>query len=137
MSTIVKILIRRKYSHLSNRVALNRQNKLALVKIIDQNTDRNELKYAPILNELTDKKIDDYHDFGAVKISSYHQLFSKNLLSVQINYSFVIIDECHFVNDSTFNCDTEKFLDAIIANTKAAVRVYMSATLDDVNILSC
>ena len=118
---------------LSNRVALNRQNKLALVKIIDQNTDRNELKYAPILNELTDKKIDDYHDFGAVKISSYHQLFSKNLLSVQINYSFVIIDECHFfVNDSTFNCDTEKFLDAIIANTKSAVRVYMSATLDDV-----
>lgn len=118
---------------LSNRVALNRQNKLALVKIIDQNTDRNELKYAPILSELTDKQIDDYHDFGAVKISSYHQLFSKNLLSVQINYSFVIIDECHFfINDSTFNCDTEKFLDAIIANTKSAVRVYMSATLDDV-----
>lgn len=118
---------------LSNRVALNRQNKLALVKIIDQYTDRSEQKYAPILNDLIDKKIDDYHDFGAVKISSYQQLLSKNLLSVQNDYSFVIIDECHFfVNDSTFNCDTEKILDAIIANTKSAVRVYMSATLDDV-----
>ena len=56
---------------LSNRVALNRQNKLALVKIFDQYTDRSEQKYAPILNDLIDKKIDDYHDFWGVKKKSY------------------------------------------------------------------
>ena len=106
-SSINNILI------LSNRIALNQQNKLKLAQIIDEYSI-NSISYVNKLNELTIKQINEFYDFGAVKISSYHQLLKNNLLNE--DYAFVIIDECHFfIQDSVFNDDTTNILKNIIS----------------------
>lgn len=123
-SPINKILI------LSNRIALNQQNKLKLAQIIDKYSINN-ISYVNKLNELTINQINEFYDFGAVKISSYHQLLKNNLLNE--NYAFVIIDECHFfIQDSVFNADTDTILKNIISKQKNSIHVYMSATLDEI-----
>ena len=115
---------------LSNRIALNHQNKIELAKIIDIHSNKNT-SYENTLQKLTDEQINTFNNFGAIKVSSYHQLLNNNLLND--NYAFVIIDECHFfTQDSLFNADTSKILNNIINKCKNAVRIYTSATLDDV-----
>ena len=115
---------------LSNRIALNHQNKIALAKIIDIYSNKNT-SYEDKLQKLTDEQINSFNNFGAIKVSSYHQLLNNNLLND--DYAFVIIDECHFfTQDSLFNADTSKILDAIIDKCKNSIRIYTSATLDDV-----
>lgn len=115
---------------LSNRIALNQQNKLKLAQIIDKYSI-NSISYVNKLNELTINQINEFYDFGAVKISSYHQLLKNNLLNE--DYSFVIIDECHFfIQDSVFNADTTNILKNIISKQKNSIHVYMSATLDEI-----
>lgn len=115
---------------LSNRIALNHQNKIELAKIIDKYSNYN-YSYENKLNKLTDEQLNDFFDFGSIKISSYHQLLSNNLLND--DYAFVIIDECHFfTQDSLFNADTSKILDDIINKCENSIRIYMSATLDDI-----
>ena len=114
---------------LSNRVALNRQNKQEQIRILDEYKSINEISYMREAGKYTDRGMDEYQSFGNIDICSYHRLLSSSFLEEK--YAFVIIDECHFfVNDATFNCDTEKILDAIIGHFSSAVRVYMSATLD-------
>lgn len=115
---------------LSNRIALNQQNKLKLAQIIDKYSI-NSISYVNKLNELTINQINEFYDFGAVKISSYHQLLKNNLLNE--DYAFVIIDECHFfIQDSVFNADTTNILKNIISKQKNSIHVYMSATLDEI-----
>lgn len=115
---------------LSNRIALNHQNKIELAKIIDKYSNYN-YSYENKLNKLTDEQLNDFFDFGSIKISSYHQLLSNNLLND--DYAFVIIDECHFfTQDSLFNANTSKILDDIINKCENSIRIYMSATLDDI-----
>lgn len=115
---------------LSNRIALNHQNKIELAKIIDIHSDKN-ISYENTLQKLTDEQINSFNNFGVIKVSSYHQLLNNNLLDDE--YTFVIIDECHFfTQDSLFNADTSKILDAIIDKCKNSIRIYTSATLDDV-----
>lgn len=115
---------------LSNRIALNHQNKIELAKIIDIYLNNNKF-YENTLQRLTDEQINTFDNFGNVLISSYHQLVNNNLLDD--NYAFVILDECHFFSqDSLFNADTSKILDAIINKCKDSIRVYLSATLNDV-----
>lgn len=116
---------------LSNRVALNYQNKLALAKIIDRYSGNSKQSYVKQLEKLTDEQFNNFSNFGFVKISSYHQLLSKKSLNQR--FDFVVIDECHFfTQDSTFNADTEDILNFIINQYQNAVRIYISATLDDV-----
>lgn len=115
---------------LSNRIALNHQNKIELAKIIDIYSNK-DISYENILQKRTDEQINIFSDFGDVKVSSYHQLLNNNLLDN--DYAFVIIDECHFfTQDSLFNADTSKILDAIINKCKDSIRIYTSATLDDI-----
>ena len=115
---------------LSNRIALNHQNKIELAKIIDIYSNK-DISYENILQKRTDEQINSFTDFGDVKVSSYHQLLNNNLLDN--DYAFVIIDECHFfTQDSLFNADTSKILDAIINKCKDSIRIYTSATLDDI-----
>lgn len=115
---------------LSNRIALNHQNKIELAKIIDIHSDKN-ISYENTLQKLTDEQINSFNNFGVIKVSSYHQLLNNNLLDDE--YTFVIIDECHFfTQDSLFNANTSKILDAIIDKCKNSIRIYTSATLDDV-----
>lgn len=116
---------------LSNRVALNYQNKLALAKIIDRYSGNSKQSYVKQLEKLTDEQFNNFSNFGFVKISSYHQLLSKK--SLNQHFDFVVIDECHFfTQDSTFNADTKDILNFIINQYQNAVRIYISATLDDV-----
>lgn len=116
---------------LSNRIALNYQNKLALAKIIDRYSGNSKQSYVEQIQKLTDEQFNNFSNFGSVKISSYHQLLSQKFRSQ--HFDFVVIDECHFfTQDSTFNADTEDILDFIINQYQNAVRIYISATLDDV-----
>lgn len=115
---------------LSNRIALNHQNKMELAKIIDIHSNKN-ISYENILKKLTDEQINSFNNFENVKVSSYHQLLHNNLLDDE--YAFVVIDECHFfTQDALFNADTSKILDTIINKCKHSIRIYTSATLDDV-----
>lgn len=115
---------------LSNRIALNHQNKIALAKIIDKYSGYQKQSYVEQINDLTDKQLNEFSNFGFVKIVSYHQLLNKRLNQ---HFDFVIIDEAHFfTQDSTFNANTENILEFIINQYQNAVRIYISATLDDV-----
>lgn len=116
---------------LSNRVALNRQNKQELVKIIDQYRARTEPCYRKKVEELTEKGNDHFLSFGNIDVCSYHQLLTSGFLKKE--YAYVIVDEAHFfTQDSLFNYQTTLILEAIVQNFQKAVRIYMSATLDDV-----
>lgn len=117
---------------LSNRIALNMQLKSEYVNIIDQYSGSRCKKYAKQFDELTDKQKNSFYNFGAVKIMSYHQLWANRDILKQ-EFSFVIMDECHFfVQDSPFNFSTDLMLQEIIESCEKSVRVYMSATIEEV-----
>ncbi|SEJ54652.1 Helicase conserved C-terminal domain-containing protein [Propionispira arboris] len=117
---------------LSNRIALGRQTKQRLAEKIDFLTDRHDKKYVPELENYSDKGFDNYFDFGNIKICSYQSLLGNQDL-LNDKYAFVIIDECHFFfSDAKFNHITEHILQTITTRFKNSIRIYMSATLDDV-----
>ena len=92
---------------LSNRIALNMQLKSEYVKVIDQYSGSRCKKYAKQFDESTDKQKNNFYDFGAVKILSYHQLWANRHI-LKEKFSFVIMDECHFfVQDTPFNFCTD------------------------------
>ena len=119
---------------LSNRVALNVQNKLNYLKIIDENSGCEAKKYAEEFFDLSDEKKRQVQNFGQVDIISYQQIWF-HLRSQQAfeNYNFVIFDECHyFVQDSVFNSHIDQLLAKLIANTQSAYRIYLSATIEEI-----
>lgn len=96
-----------------------------------------------VLNNLKEslktKTIRDYDEF--VYVCTYQELnteideknskIRKMLEKGRIKYA--VMDECHFfLSDSVFNSSTYLLLKYLIINLKSAVRVYMSATLEDV-----
>lgn len=116
---------------LSNRIALNRQNKLELIRVIDENRGRDGESYETRCWQFTEIGMDQQMRFGPVDICSYQKLLNSDFLDC--HYKFVIIDECHFfTQDASFNAYTANILDAIVDHFQTAIRVYMSATLDDV-----
>lgn len=117
---------------LSNRIALNMQLKSEYVKVIDQYSGSRCKKYAKQFDESTDKQKNNFYDFGAVKILSYHQLLANRHI-LKEKFSFVIMDECHFfVQDTPFNFCTDLMLQELVSSCKKSVRVYMSATIEEV-----
>ena len=120
---------------LSNRVALNVQNKLSYIKIVDHNSGADVPKYRETFENLSDIEKNNFYDFGNVHILSYQQVFFKIRIQqvLSLEYDFVIFDEAHFfVQDSVFNPHTEILMQKIISATQNAVRIYMSATLEEV-----
>ena len=119
---------------LSNRVALNVQNKLNYVKIIDENSGCEAKKYAEEFANLPDEEQSKFWHFGQVDIMSYQQIWFR--LRTRQNfesYDFVIFDECHyFAQDAVFNPHTDQLLAKLIANTQSAYRIYLSATIEEV-----
>lgn len=68
-------------------------------------------------------------DLGIITVCSYQQLYLKRPSE---KYKYVICDECHFfTGDSLFNPCTEEILSFIIKEYENAIRIYMSATLED------
>ena len=122
---------------LSNRVALTKQTKQQLAQNLrDIVGDTYTLKN---MEYYTDEGIDKlYCNFGIIHVCSYHQLYyrlihkegRKKLKKQQFNY--VIFDECHFfTSDSTFNRNTQYILKHSIETFQNAIRIYMSATLEE------
>ena len=114
---------------LSNRVALNRQNKLALVKILY------ELGYEKPSKEIeyyTDQGIDKlFWDLDLIVVCSYHQ-FYENVELQNRHFKYVICDECHFfTSDSLFYPYSKEIINIITSKFGNAIRIYMSATLEE------
>ena len=114
---------------LSNRVALNRQEKISLA---DSLRDLGYGEPSETIKELSNKGIDKrLIDLGIVTVCSYHQFYNSPELQ-QRQFKYVICDECHFFTaDSTFNPYTAEILKIIVKNFKNSIRLYMSATLEE------
>lgn len=108
---------------ISNRIAVNRQSKRRIAKIIG---------YDQCLEELTDIGLDRKETFDNVTIVSYQKLNSYLTNNSYINFNkffIVIYDEAHFfISDSLFNNMTEKLLDTSLELFKTSIRIYLSAT---------
>mgnify|MGYP002625204283 CR=1 FL=1 len=114
---------------LSNRVALNRQSKLALAELlIDLGYD----KPSKTITCYTDEGIDKlFIDLDIITVCSYHQLYNRTDIRTQ-NFKYIICDECHFLtSDSTFYPYTNEIIKIIAHNFKNSIRIYMSATLEE------
>ena len=112
---------------LSNRVALSRQTKYEYAQKIRDITG-NDSYIKKFNEELQEKGIDKFTDFGFVTICSYHQVFGK---LEKNQYKYIICDECHFfTSDSTFNSNTDHFLEYIVSKGGKAIRIYMTSTLE-------
>lgn len=110
----------------SNRVALNRQEKTRIAQITGCDS---------YLKDYTEEGFDKIESFGNVDVITYQKL-EKYLNSTNNNlrhYEFVILDECHFFySDATFNANTALLLKQIPRYFKDSIRIYLTATPDDV-----
>lgn len=92
-----------------------------------------------MLENYTPQGIDKFCiDLGIITVCSYQQLYVKKLSAESLKenqyekYKYVICDECHFfTGDSLFNPCTEEILSFIVTEYRNAIRIYMSATLED------
>lgn len=114
---------------LSNRIALNRQNKENFAKAV-QNVIGNTSPAEEIDKQLKEEGIDHKTNFGPVDIYSYHQFQKAHPLRKR-EYKFIICDECHFFTaDAIFNPSTNEILRELVCDGSSAVRIYTSATPD-------
>lgn len=120
VESIAKNNKREKILLLSNRVALNRQIKIRMIKNLEQDY---------LLDELTDKGLDRLENIGNVTVKTYHKFFiDTNLKKEQDEYKYIISDECHFLDsDSTFVPYTYEILKMIVKK-RNSIRIYMTAT---------
>ena len=127
---------------LNNRIALNRQTKRKLARLLVEFT-HNAKYITEIEKYFTNEGVDHiYINFDVVTVCSYHQLYSRcnrptrsvnapNFIgSIDISkFKYIVCDECHFfTSDATFNPDTGNILKEIVTQGQNAVRIYMSAT---------
>lgn len=116
---------------LTNRVALGRQTKLRLATYCGKEN---------LLDIYTDSGLDTLTNFGVIEAVSYQQLGewlhreSDKLESLtNQNFSYVVADEVHFLtSDANFNALTDMTLDFITKEFPNAVRIYMTATPEDI-----
>ena len=105
---------------LSNRVALTEQTKLLLEKKLIDVTIENWQKIV---------KVCSYHEF----LNFISNLKYKKLEKLKEKIKYVVMDECHFfLSDAEFNPRTFKMLQTILSTFKNSVRIYLSATLEEV-----
>ena len=72
-------------------------------------------------------------DFGNVCIVNYQGLRSFLSKHTHINFKYVVCDECHyFLQDATFSDCSGSVLDMIPQRFKSSVRIYISATIDEI-----
>lgn len=112
----------------SNRIATSRQQKERIAPLVD---------YEQFLERYTAKGLDTVDDFKNVSIVSYQKLatflddiFQHSKLN---KYSVVVFDEAHFfMSDALFNSKTSQILKNPQLAFKNAIRIYMTATPDEV-----
>ena len=106
--------------YISNRVALGYQQKKDLANAIG----------SPL------KDWENREIFENVRVLTYQKLLdccnSEEAQKLK-NYDYVVLDECHFFySDAFFNPQTWEILNKTVELFQNAVRIYMSATLEDV-----
>lgn len=129
---------KRKILILSNRIALSRQNKIDYLDFLYNLT--HDTYFKKIAEKFSETGLDNFIDFKIVTICSYQQLYEMNIKKTSeenlINlekFFYVVCDECHFfTSDALFNTHTDEILEYIVENAKNAVRIYMSATVENV-----
>lgn len=119
----------RKILYISNRVALDNQQKKDLAKLTRVDYDRSPTYFVDC----------DYEGvFDNVTVITYNRLLHKfyNLSEDAAwfrSFDYVVIDECHFFySDAYFNAYTDIILQKITKCFSNAIRIYMSATFEDV-----
>lgn len=112
---------------LVNRTAVSRQQKRIIAESIGEN----------LSSDYSDSQLDEREIFGCVTIKTYQKLGTeideiyKN--NYEKDYKYVILDECHFFkSDALFNNVTYRLLEAIRINFRDSIRVYMTATPDEI-----
>lgn len=112
--------------YISSRVANNDQLKAEIIEVTGQRD---------ILDKLTAAGIRDKEDFGSISVLSYHKAYQYMIHKPEQlkDFDIVIIDEVQaFLEDSTFVGFTGAFLKAIPDIFAGAIRLYLSATPDDI-----
>lgn len=120
--------LREKVLIISNRIANSRQQKERIAMLVRCEEE---------LEKYTSKGLDALEDFNNVKIMTYHKLGSEYddlLIANQYRqYRIVIFDECHFfMSDALFNNKTGRIFKKSLSIFKNSVRVYMTATDEEV-----
>lgn len=113
--------------YISNRVALDNQQKKKIARATHTafpTTGDNQRGY-------------DYENtFGNVTVITYQRLlgwFASKDEEWFRRFRYVIIDECHFFySDALFNAHTGYILESIVRRFTFCVRIYMTATFEDV-----
>lgn len=114
--------------YVSNRIALDLQQKQELAEL----THLNRKIFPSDVDRL-----EDIEEFSNITVLTYHKLYHR-LLGKNANewckrFRFVVLDECHFFySDAFFNPFTGDILKRIPQMFSDAVRIYMTATFDDV-----
>lgn len=114
--------------YVSNRIALDLQQKQELAEL----THINRKIFPSDVDRL-----EDIEEFSNITVLTYHKLYHR-LLDKNANewckrFRFVVLDECHFFySDAFFNPFTGDILKRIPQMFPNAVRIYMTATFDDV-----
>ncbi|WP_312340080.1 DEAD/DEAH box helicase [Anaerospora hongkongensis] len=121
---------------LSNRIALSRQEKKRIAKIVDQ-INPIENSFNSYFKEVEKRSsapawLDELEDFGSITIKSYQSVLERES-NLADHYDFIIFDECHFfLADSKFNKYTYLILTTILKRYSNSIRLYMTATPDEV-----
>ncbi len=113
--------------YVSNRVALDFQQKKEL----------SDLTYSNYHFPFGDvDALEKIEVFSNVTVITYHKLlryFSEKDKEWFASFDFVVLDECHFFySDAAFNPYTWYILEESVKRFRNCVRIYMSATIDDV-----
>lgn len=113
----------RKVLYLCNRSALDYQQKKELAEMFMQ-------KVSPDY----DGREDEVCTIGNVTLMTYQALVKRiNDKNWTTHYNFVVLDECHFFySDAYFNSSTWALLEKIIDKFATSIRIYMSATFENV-----
>lgn len=112
----------------TNRIANNLQQKERIADISG---------CSEYLDDFTSRGLYKIENFKNVKIITYQKLESylennQGLIKLE-NYHFVVMDEVHFfISDALFNNKTGKILKKSLLAFKNSVRIYMSATPDEI-----
>lgn len=113
--------------YISNRVALDNQMKRQVVRAT--HTEH-------LLNREYNHGDDFEGHFGNVTVLTYNKLiswFATKDDSWFLRYRYVVLDECHFFySDSLFNAHTWDILKNIVGKFTNSIRIYMTATFDDI-----
>lgn len=158
-SVLAKTYPNKKILYICNRIHLKSQIKKDLLENFLKINPKDGLKTIKEVNKkfnksISDNKIVNQKDFafenidlidtiGNIKIQSYQSLsnviinnrfFNENeyFNSYFSSYDYIVFDECHYLySDATFNNKTNFIFEEIFFRISNAVKIFMSATLED------